>query len=167
MLRDVKDTLADIDGDPLLERVIWLLTLTGGLNELDGDERAEIERAADEDIEFDTSGEIEISELRDDVREKRAKLEVDGERVEITVIDAEGLLERDATDEELPFIDREIDVVNVVNVVEDKVITFERDTIAVNDTTLEVDVNGDIDSIAEEDWLTRTLDETVGEAAIV
>ena len=141
------------------------MTLTGGLDVSDLDERGEIDRAADGDIEFDTAGEIEISELRDEVRENRAELEVEGERVEMKDDDAEGLSERDTTDEELPpLIDREIDVVNVSNAVYDGVLTPESDTIAVAVTTKDDDGISDIDCIAEVDWLTRTLDETVREA---
>jgi len=130
----------------------------------DLDERAEIETAAEDDIEFDTSGEIVIIELRDEVIEKRAELEIDGERVENKDTDAEGLSERDTTDEELPLIDREIDEVNVSSAVYDGVLTPERDTFAVTVTILEGDGIGDIDCSAEVDWLTRTLDETVTEA---
>jgi hypothetical protein len=95
------------------------------------------------------------------VSDKRAMLEAGGERVERADTDAEVLSERVTTDEELPLTDREIDVVNVANGVEDIVLTFERDTIEVTDTIFEYDGTGDIDRIAEEDWLTRTLDETV------
>ena len=108
---------------------------------------AEIERAADDDIEFDTIGEIDINELRDGVRDTRAELDVEGEREESAVKDVEGLSERDATEVELDLIDREIDVVNVVIAVYDGVFTPERDTIDVTVTTLEDDGIGVIDSL--------------------
>jgi hypothetical protein len=88
-------------------------------------------------------------------------LEAGSERVERADTDAEGLSDRVATDEELPLTDREMDVVNVANEVKDKVLIFERDTIEVTDTIFEDVRTGDIDRIAEEDWLTRKLDETV------
>ena len=109
---------------------------------------AEIERAADDDIEFDTDGELEIIELREDVRDTRAELDVEGEREESAVKDAEGLSERDATEVELDLIDREIDDVNVVIAVYDGVLTPERDTIDVTVTTLEDDGISVIDSLA-------------------
>ncbi len=90
-----------------------------------------------------------------------AVLEAGSERVERADTDAEGLSDRVATDEELPLTDREMDVVNVANEVKDKVLIFERDTIEVTDTIFEDVRTGDIDRIAEEDWLTRKLDETV------
>ncbi len=116
---------------------------------------------------MDTSGEIEISELRDGVSDTSADADVNGERVEIKDNDAEGLSERVAIDEELPFIDREIEFVNVAIVVKDKVLILESDTIEVTVTTFEDDDSGDIDRIAEEDWLTRKLDETEIDASIV
>ncbi len=116
---------------------------------------------------MDTNGEIVASELRDDVSDAWDDADVDGERVEITEIEAEGLSERVAIDEELPLIDRELDVDNVCNAEYDNVLAPETDTIAVTVTTFEDDDNGDSDSFEEVDWLTRTLDETVIEAAIV
>ena len=117
-------------------------------DEKERDKRAEMERAADDDNDFDTIGEIDINELRDDVKDTRAELEVEGERVVMPEKDAEGLSERDATEVELDLIDRDIDGVNVAIAVNDGVLTPERDTIDVTVTTLEFVRIGVIDSLA-------------------
>jgi hypothetical protein len=80
-----------------------------------------------------------------------ADAEVEVERVERADSDAEGLSERVATGVELDLIDREIDVVNVFNAVNDGVLAPETDSIAVTVTTKDNDGISDFDRIAEVD----------------
>ncbi len=125
-----------------------------------------MERAADGEIELVKTGEIESIELRDEVSDTRAVLNVEGERVKRADTDAEVLSERVATDEALPLTDREIDVVNVFNAVYDSVLRPERDTIEVTVTSFEDDGNDDTDSLEDVDWLTHILEEIVNDVAI-
>ena len=83
------------------------------------------------------------------MRDTRAELDVEGERVVLPDKDAEGLSERDAIEVELDLIDREKDDVNVAIAVYDGVLTLERDTIEVTVTTLEDDGISVIESFAE------------------
>ncbi len=166
--RGVNEVWDESEWDPLFEREIWLVTLTDGHDDTDWELIAEIETAAaDGETEFDKIGEIEIIELLDFVNGSRGDAEVDGEWVEIKDTVAEGQSEWVSADVELPLIDLELDDVKVSTAVYDSDLTPEGDTLAVAATLLEADDNCDIDCPEDVDWLTRTLEEIVNEAAIV